>query len=173
VMHARRHALQHLDEIAEVQALPKLSVKLTVAQVLGGLLLLMAAAQFVVYGGRGIAALLGWSPFIVGAVVVAVATGTPELATTIVARAKGHHDVGLGAILGSNVFNALIIASVAAFIRPYGVRREEILPSIAFGIVTVLLVCPGKGGALGRWRGAVLLGVYALYIALTLRSGGH
>ena len=50
---------------------------------------------------------LGWSPFVVGAVVVSVATGTPEMATTVISRLRGHHDVGLGNILGSNIFNAL------------------------------------------------------------------
>jgi len=83
---------------------------------------------------------------------------------------RGHHDVGLGNILGSNIFNVFFIASVAALIQPYAVKVPEILPSLAFGIVTTLLILPGSGGYLGRWRGFSLLLLYAVFIALTMRQ---
>lgn len=137
---------------------------------LAGLGLLAAASHLVVTGGKGVAVALGWSPFIVGAVVVAAATSTPELATTLVARMRGHHDVGLGNILGSNVFNALFIASVAALIQPYGVSLPEIQPSLAFGVLTVLLIMPSRSGALRRWRGMLLLALYGAYVLLTLNQ---
>jgi len=169
VRHARRHAARNVEEIIEAgrASLPK-----TVLLVLLGLAMLIGAAQFVVHGGKGVALALGWSPFVVGAVVVAVATGTPELATTIIARLRGHHDVGLGNILGSNVFNALFIAALAALIQPYAVKPPELVPSLVFGVVTTVLILPGRGGNLGRWRGFVLLGLYALYVAMTLNAGG-
>jgi hypothetical protein len=87
---------------------------------------------------------LGLVPIHRRAVVVAAATSTPELATSLIARARGHHDVGLGNILGSNIFNVFFIAAVAAMIQPDAVRRPEILPSLAFGIVTTLLILPGR-----------------------------
>jgi cation:H+ antiporter len=136
--------------------------------ILAGLGLLVVAAKFVVIGGKGVAEALGWSPFIVGAVVVAGATSTPELATTLVSRMRGHHDVGIGNILGSNIFNAFCIAAVAALIRPYPVKLPEVAPSLAFGVLTVLLVLPGRGGVLRRWRGVVLLALYGGYLLLTL-----
>ncbi len=169
VRHARRHAARNLDEIIEAGQASKAR---TVLWLLAGLAMLIGAAQFVVHGGKGVAEVLGWSPFIVGAVVVAVATGTPELATTIVAKIRGHHDVGLGNILGSNVFNVLFIAALAALIQPYAVRPPELAPSLAFGIMTTLMILPGKGGYLGRWRGFVLLALYVVYVAMTLRTGG-
>lgn len=137
---------------------------------LAGLGMLLIAAKFVVVGGKGVAEALGWSPFIVGAVVVAAATSTPELATTLVSRMRGHHDVGLGNILGSNIFNALCIAAVAALIQPYAVKLPEIGPSLAFGVLTVLLVLPGRAGVLRRWRGVVLLALYGGYLLLTLNQ---
>ncbi len=169
VRHARRHRARNKDEIIEAG---RTSLLKTVLLVLAGLAMLIGAAQFMVHGGQGVGLALGWSPFVVGAVVVAVATGTPELATTIIARLRGHHDVGLGNILGSNVFNALFIAALAALIHPYAVKLPELMPSLIFGIVTTLLILPGKGGALGRWRGFVLLALYAVYVALTLKAGG-
>lgn len=167
VRHARRHAARNVEEIIEAGRASRTKI---VLWVLAGLALLIVAAQFVVLGGKGVAEALGWSPFVVGAVVVAVATGTPELATTIIARLRGHHDVGLGNILGSNVFNALFIAAVAALIRPYAVKLPELVPSLVFGIVTTFMILPGKGGVLGRWRGFVLLALYAVYVAVTLSS---
>ena len=170
VRHARNHASK--QDSAEAVGADQPSTTKTVIQVIAGLGLLIGAAQFVVHGGKGVAEVLGWSPFIVGAVVVAVATGTPELATTIVSRIRGHHDVGLGNILGSNVFNALFIASLAALIHPYPVKVPELIPSLVFGFVTTLVILPGKGGTLGRWRGFVLLALYAGYLTMTLRAGG-
>ena len=164
IRHARRHAA------AGPEAAETVSPAKTIFTTLFGLGLLIVAAQFVVHGGKGIAQALGWSPFIVGAVVVAAATSTPELATTLIARARGHHDVGLGNILGSNIFNVLFIAAVAALIQPYAVKTPEILPGIAFGIGTTLLILPGCGGHLGRWRGFVLLLLYAAFVTFTMRQ---
>ena len=67
---------------------------------------LVTAGYLIVSGARGIAAAFGIDEFIVGATLVAVGTSTPELATTIVAKLRGHDDVGLGTIIGSNVFNS-------------------------------------------------------------------
>jgi cation:H+ antiporter len=169
VRHARRHRARARNKEEVIEAGRASSLKI-VLQAAAGLALLIAAAQFVVHGGTGVALALGWSPFIVGAVVVAVATGTPELATTIIARLRGHHDVGLGNILGSNVFNALFIASVAALIHPYPVKLPELMPSLLFGILTTLMILPGRGGVIGRWRGFVLLALYAAFVVATLHQ---
>ncbi|MBE2282012.1 MAG: calcium/sodium antiporter [Prosthecobacter sp.] len=165
IRHARRHAANMEAAVEPVSPLK------TGFAIVMGLALLIVAAQLVVDGGKGVAEWLGWSPFVVGAVVVAAATSTPELATTFIARMRGHHDVGLGNILGSNIFNVLFVAAVAALIRPYPVKLPEIVPSLAFGVITMLLILPGKGGHLGRGRGLVLLATYAAYLALTLKAG--
>ncbi|WP_395740733.1 sodium:calcium antiporter [Prosthecobacter sp.] len=162
ISHARAHAASHA---APAQ---KVSAGKMVGCILLGLALLIGSAQFVVHGGKTIATALGWSPFIVGSVIVAVATSTPELATTLIARIRGHHDVGLGNILGSSVFNAFFIASVAALIQPYKVNLPEIMPSLFFGALTTLLIIPGPGGCIGRFRGILLLAIYATYVMLSL-----
>ncbi len=164
IRHARRHAAAAVEP---GEAVSPAKVLLTLA---AGLALLIGAAQFVIHGGKGVAEALGWSPFIVGAVVVAAATSTPELATTLIARLRGHHDVGLGNILGSNIFNALFIAAVAALIQPYAVRLPEILPSLAFGVLTMLLILPARDGSIDRWRGFSLLAVYAAFVWLTVNA---
>jgi len=164
VQHARKHAAASQEDGGPV------SPGKTMFAIVLGLGLLILAAQFVVHGGKGVAEALGWSPFVVGAVVVAAATSTPELATTLIARMRGHHDVGLGNILGSNIFNVFFIASVAALIQPYAVKVPEILPSLIFGVVTTLFILPGKDGALGRWRGFALLLIYAAFVLLSVNQ---
>ncbi|MBL9131094.1 MAG: hypothetical protein JNG86_07845, partial [Verrucomicrobiaceae bacterium] len=101
---------------------------------------------------------------------VAAATSTPELATTLIARLRGHHDVGLGNILGSSIFNALFIAPVAALIQPYAVKMPEISSTLAFGVVTTLVIWPGERGVLGRGRGFILLGLYAVFVFITTQQ---
>ncbi|SKA98168.1 cation:H+ antiporter [Prosthecobacter debontii] len=169
ILHARAHArayasAEELMEGVEKKAPLSRSIFLSIL----GLAILIGAAQLVVTGGKGVATALGWSPFIVGAVVVAIATSTPELATTLVSRMRGHDDVGLGNILGSNIFNAMFIAAVAALIHPYPVQLGELRPSLLAGVATVLLILPGRGGHLGQWRGFVLLLIYGIYITMTL-----
>jgi cation:H+ antiporter len=168
ISHARAHAATHAASAEKVPVVRMLGFTLL------GLVLLVGSAQFVVHGGKAVALALGWSPFIVGAVIVAVATSTPELATTVIARMRGQHDVGLGNILGSSIFNAFFIASVAALIQPYKVNLPEIMPSLTFGALTTLLIIPGPGGYIGRFRGVLLLAIYVVYVMLSLdHSAAH
>lgn len=164
-----RFALGHAAREEEIiRAQPRPSIIKTSFELAAGLGLLIGAAHLVVTGGKGVALALGWSNFIVGAVVVAAATSTPELATMIISRLRGHHDVGLGSILGSNIFNACFVAAIAALIQPYKVDIHEVLPSLGFGVVTMLLVFPPRSGFLDRRRGFVLLGLYAAYVTMIL-----
>ena len=169
-----RHALRHRasSSAPSLDSAP-FSLSKIAPQVIVGLAVLGGAAELVVRGGKGIAEALGWSPFVVGAVIVAAATSTPELATTVVSRMRGHHDVGLGNILGSNIFNALLIASVAAAIQPYRVRPMELIPSLLFGAVATLFILPGRQGHLGRWRGVALLALYVVFIFSSLQGSPH
>jgi cation:H+ antiporter len=146
----------------------------TVAPVLyalAGLAVLMAAGHFIVEGGRGIAARCGMSDFLVGATVVAVATGTPELATTIVARLKGHHDIGLGNILGSNIFNGLFILSLVALVAPFPLSAATVAPALAAGFLTTLACLP-LHGRITRAQGWLLLALYAVYLVVILQTRG-
>ncbi|HWB06771.1 MAG TPA: calcium/sodium antiporter [Verrucomicrobiales bacterium] len=172
VKHARRHAANHPEPQIPVEEAARFTKKKTVGRVAVGLALLVVAAQLVVHGGKGVAEFLGWSPFVVGAIVVSMATSTPELATTIISKIRGHDDVGLGNILGSCVFNALFIAACAALIHPYGVNIAELMPSLIFGAVTVLFILPGRNGLIGRSRGFLLLAIYAAFLIWSLQSGG-
>lgn len=134
-----------------------------------GIALLIAAGRLIVSGAKGLATVWGMDEFIVGATVVAVATGTPEIATTIIANWRGHPDLGLGNLLGSNIFNGLLIVAVAAIIAPITIVWNEVAVGLFFGILTTLIVFPFRGEVIGRKRGIFLLAVYGLYLVLILQ----
>jgi cation:H+ antiporter len=129
-----------------------------------GLALLIAAGRFVVTGATGIARSFGVDAFIIGATVVAIGTSIPELATTVIAQIRGHHEVGLGTILGSNIFNGLFIVGVVAVICPIAVARREVAVTLAFGVVTVALTWPPRHGLIRRVRGMMLVVLYVGYL---------
>jgi cation:H+ antiporter len=129
-----------------------------------GLALLIAAGKLIVYGATGIAKTYGLSEFVIGATVVAVGTSVPEFATAIISRMRGHDEVGLGTILGSNIFNGLFIVGVACIITPINVSIHAAAPALILGFAAVLLTFPPRSGTIDRWRGGMLLAVYAAYL---------
>jgi len=133
-----------------------------------GVVLLVLAGRLIVVAAKDIGAVLGWDAFTVGALLVALGTSTPELATTVMARLRGHDEVSVGTVLGSNIFNGLLIVGLAAVIAPIRVHANEILAVVVAGVLTLLLVLPGRGDRLGRARGAALLLLYGGYLAVLL-----
>jgi cation:H+ antiporter len=137
-----------------------------------GLVLLVLAGRLIVSSTKGLGADLGLDAFVVGVVFVAIGTSVPELATAVIARVRGHDEVGLGTILGSNVFNGALIVPVAALLSPIDVEWGEIAVSLAFGLALVVLIVPAGGAVLGRARGIVLLGGYASSVVVLLLTSG-
>ena len=144
-----------------------------------GLVLLVLSSRMLVWGAVGIAAELGVSNLVIGLTVVAVGTSLPELATSVVATRKGEHDIALGNVLGSNIFNTLIVVGLAGVIQPFAVQPEVFLRDIpVMALLTVLLFIFGFGfsqqGRINRVEGAVLLGCYIAYtVYLVLGSFQH
>jgi len=135
-----------------------------------GLLLLAAAGRFIVGGATGIAASFGVDEFVIGATIVALGTSVPELATAVVSKLRGHDEVGLGTILGSNIFNGLFVVAVAAIISPIQVDWREVWVALLFGLVTVALTLPGRGGFIESRRGIALLALYGVYLVAVVQQ---
>ena len=131
-----------------------------------GLVLLVVAGKLIVLGATGLAQTLGVSEFVVGAVVVAFGTGVPELATVLVSRLRGYAEVGLGTIIGSNIFNGLFIVPLAALISP--IKSTGIALTLLFGFLVLVSAYPPSSGLIGRGRGVLLIGLYGCYVLLTL-----
>jgi cation:H+ antiporter len=134
-----------------------------------GLAFLVGAGNLIVAGARGIAISWGIDEFVIGATIVAVGTSAPELATAVIAKLRGHDEVGLGTILGSNIFNGLFIIATAAIIYPITVSWREVAVALVFGLVTVAFTFPTRQGFIERRRGVLLLVLYAAYLTAVLQ----
>ncbi len=135
----------------------------------GGLLLLILSSRMLVWGAVDIAHRLGVNDLIVGLTVVALGTSLPELASSIVAARRGEHDLALGNVLGSNLFNTLAVVGIAGTIHPmvidHGVLARDI---VVMAVLTVSLFVIGYGlrgpGRINRFEGAILLTCYLGYV---------
>ena len=144
------------------------------AYFVGGLLLLIAASRALVWAASHIATMLGVSELIIGLTIVAVGTSLPELAASVASAIKGHADMAVGAIVGSNMFNILLVLAIPGFWGTISLQPEVITRDMGAVFVTTLVLALA---ALGRWNGdrqssrlkwgtgAVLLSLYAAYYA--------
>lgn len=144
-------------------------VWLVVLLCLAGLASLVAAGNLIVAGAKGIAIAFGIDEFIVGATIVAVGTSVPELATAVIAKLRGHDEIGLGTILGSNIFNGIFIIGIAAVIHPITVAWREVVTALLFGVMALVFIYPTRQGFIERRRGALLLVLYVAYLATILQ----
>jgi len=136
-----------------------------------GVILLIVAGRFVVVAAEGIGHTYGLDPFVVGATLVAFGTSVPELATALLARWRGHDDLGAGTVMGSNIFNTLWIVGIVALIHPFDLPLSEVGIAVAAGAIGALFLVPGRTWTLYRGRGALLLAGYGAYAAgLVLRA---
>jgi cation:H+ antiporter len=135
-----------------------------------GLVVLIVSSRILVWGAVEIAHGYGVSDLIIGLTIVALGTSLPELASSLIAARKGEHDIALGNILGSNLFNTLAVVGVAAAIHPATVAPEVLSRDVlTMTVLTFLLFafCFGfRGpGRINRLEGTVLLASYIGYTA--------
>lgn len=140
------------------------------AAVAAGLVALVLAGRLIVGSAKSIGAALDLDPFLVGTTLVAFGTSTPELATTVISRLRGHDEVGVGTVLGSNVFNALWIVGITGLIRPIPLEGGELRVALVALVVLALGVIPGGSGMLGRGRGALLVAGYVSTVIALLAT---
>lgn len=155
-------------EMAEELEQHQMPIKRAVFWLIVGLLLLIFSSRILVWGAVEIAHALGVSDLIIGLTIVAVGTSLPELASSVIAARKGEHDIALGNILGSNLFNTLAVVGIAGMIAPMAVSPELLYRDVMVMIVlTVSLFLFGYGfrgpGRINRVEGAILLAAYAGY----------
>lgn len=134
-----------------------------------GLVLLIASSRLLVWGAVEIAQGLGVSDLIIGLTIIAIGTSLPELASSVVAARKGEHDMVVGNILGSNVFNTLAVVGIAGVIHPLEIGHEVLTRDVAMmlGLTLSLFVlghARNKGnGLITRGKGLFLTGAYVMY----------
>ena len=131
-----------------------------------GLVVLVLGSKAFLKGAIEIAKLTGLSETVIGLTIVAVGTSLPELATSVVAAIKGERDIAIGNVVGSNIFNILLIMGVAPLITPLTGANIQPMDLIAL-LATTFLLIPFMitGFRLNRVEGAVLLAMYGAYTA--------
>lgn len=142
-----------------------------------GLLLLIVSSRILVWGAVDLATMFGISDLVIGLTIVAVGTSLPELASSIIAARKGEHDLALGNILGSNLFNTLAVVGIAGLIAPMSVAPEVLtrdLPVMAALTVVLFAMCYGfRGpGRISRLEGSALLLAFVAYTVYLLAFSG-
>lgn len=136
-----------------------------------GLALLIATSRLLVWAAVDLARLFGVGDIVIGLTIVAVGTSLPELASTLVAMRRNEHDIALGNIIGSNLFNTLAVVGLAAAIGPVAVPPEVLwrdVPVMVGLTIALVAACIGFGGQgrINRAEGAALLAVFIGYLTL-------
>jgi len=160
----------HLAVTVDLELQAPMSMSRAITYVVFGLTLLVISSQILVWGGVEIARALGISDLIIGLTVVAVGTSLPELASSIAAVRKNEHDLALGNIIGSNLFNTSIVVGITGSIAP-SILDPAILsrdfPVLA--LLTMALFAMGYAfrgreiGVITRLEGILLLSAYLIY----------
>lgn len=163
-------------ETEESLAIAHLEPKKAVWWMLFGLVLLICSARLLVWGAVDIAHTLGVDDLIIGLTIVAVGTSLPELASSLAAVRKNEHDIALGNVLGSNLFNTLAVVGLAGSIHPMEVGREIFTRDmVVMGTLTLSLFAigyrfPYGKGRINRFEGILLLSAYIGYTTYLISS---
>lgn len=139
----------------------------------GGIVLLIVGGEILMRGALALARTAGLTERMIGLTVVAFGTGTPEVATAIVAARRGQSELALGNVIGSNIVNILGILGVTSLIRPLELEPAAVTHDIPWmlGFALVLLPIMRRHSVIERGEGALLLTAYGGYLLLLARGG--
>ncbi len=146
------------------------NAKRNVLFVIIGLAGLALGADITVRGAVVIGERVGLSQAVIGLTIIAVGTSLPELATSLVASSKGQHDISIGNLVGSNIFNTLLVVGTAGLVRPFSIGDRLIGLDYCIMIIVsvVFLVMAAIGRRISRANGIILFLGYFVYITFLL-----
>lgn len=145
-----------------------------------GLILILLGANYLVDGASSVAKKFGLSEFIIGVTIVGIGTSAPEMVVSILSAIQGKADMAIGNVVGSNIFNTLMILGVTAVIAPLTITKANLKKDIPINIlVTLLLIFLGLNltifkvgeNQLSRIDGAIMLAIFIWYLWSSFRSG--
>lgn len=186
IIYLKRRSLSSKEIEAETD-IPDFPINKAVMLFILGLVLLVASSRLLVWGAIETATFFGVSPLIIGLTVVAIGTSLPELAASVMSALRGHHDIALGNIIGSNILNLLAVMSIPALITPLQIdaavfQRDFLVMALLTLTLTALIglalwhtkrQAEDKkiGPSIGKPAGVILLLGYAAYCLILVRSG--
>ena len=163
----RKDARGRIESADTVQSLgpENRATAMEYVRVFGGILLLIAGGELALRGAVGLAREAGLTERVIGLTIVAIGTSLPEIATSVIASLKGEHEVGLGNIIGSNIYNTLSVLGAAALVLPVGVSAGLINFDIWIMVGFSLLIFPMMffTSSIPRWGGGLLLAGWLTY----------
>ena len=155
-------------------------IVLSVIKLVIGFLLLVKGADAFVDGASSIAKRLRIPAFVIGLTIVAFGTSAPELAVSLTAALRGSNDIAIGNVVGSNIFNTLVVLGASAAITPIAVKRGmikkdyplSIIAAVLLGVLSLDMIFFKKSAmVIGRWDGVILLIAFAIFMYMTVREG--
>lgn len=173
ILTSRRGSPQAVEEIAEDAAKatgvePPRGRRRMAAQTAVGMALLVCGGHLLVTGASGIAKVAGLSDQLIGLTIVAIGTSLPELATSVIAALRGHGDIAVGNVVGSNIFNVLLVlgaSGLAGSIRtPIGDLLVEFTALAAMTLIAAVAMATRR--TVGRLEAIVMLLGYVLFLSL-------
>jgi len=160
--------------VDNVDVSKKRNPALSLLLVLIGLAMLVLGADFLVTGAVAIARWLGVSELLIGLTVISIGTSLPEIATTVVAAFRGLRDMAVGNVVGSCLFNIMVVTGAAAVFAPTGLRVDPALVQFDLPVMLAATVAClpifATGHLIARWEGGLFLLYYIAYTAYLIMS---
>ena len=178
LLHAARKNPEHAIDPSPVMRKPAGAGWRNGLLILGGLVLLVIGARLLVDAATQVALMWGLSELVIGLTVIAVGTSLPEIATSIISAARGQRDLAVGNVIGSNIFNILLVLGLTAIVAQGGVPVAPAALSFDLPVmIAVAIACLPiffTGHTIAPWEGVIFLGYYVAYTAwLLLDAQGH
>ena len=165
MLHAALKARRDAEDDVEDEEIRVLPMWQSLLYIVGGAVAIKFGGDWVVNSAVKIAAFLGASETLIGLTIVACGTSLPELATSMVAAKKNEMDMAVGNVVGSNIFNILLILGTAATISPVALLTENIIDTVILVIASVILLVFGATSKkLDRKEGVIMLISYAVFL---------
>ena len=141
--------------------------KFQVFLVILGIAMLIVGANWIVKGSTGIARELGISEWFIGVSIVALGTSLPELTSSLIAAKRGHGEMAIGNVFGSNIFNILMVIGTSSLIKPLSIR-EEIYTDLIYAttLTSLMILLIRMGYVINKRDGLILSACYGSYIGL-------
>lgn len=147
---------------------------------IAGLALILIGANYLVDGASHVAKKLGMSDFIIGMTIVGIGTSTPEMVVSFASAIKGNADIAVGNVLGSNIFNTLMILGITVLFSPIALTSNNIKKDIPFSLLAAFVLCimgcatwldGAAVNTISRVNGLMLLSLFGVFMAYTIFSG--
>lgn len=158
------------DALADEEEIPSMANRSAIFWLITGLVILALSSRMLVWGASEIAFSLGVSKLVVGLTIVAIGTSLPELAASVASALKNHHDIAIGNIVGSNIFNLVAVMAIPGLISPMGidaiVLQRDYIAMLGLTFALLAFALWQKPPSINRFEGAILACAYAGYLVL-------